>query len=51
MAIRRLQGDWGEMLLGNDFLDSSALSKGIHYQTQYNIKDEEGAQPAARRGV
>lgn len=32
--------------LGRDavetILDSSALSKGIHYETQYNIKDEEG---------
>ena len=36
-----MQGDWGEMLL-ETILDSSALSKGIHYQTQYNIKDEEG---------
>ena len=37
----KVQGDWGEMLL-ETILDSSALSKGIHYQTQYNIKDEEG---------
>ena len=37
----KVQGDWGEMLL-ETILDSSALSKGIHYETQYNIKDEEG---------
>ena len=35
----KVQGDWGEMLL-ETILDSSALIKGIHYQTQYNIKDE-----------
>ena len=37
----KVQGDWGEMLL-ETILDSSSLSKGIHYETQYNIKDEEG---------
>jgi len=37
----KVQGDWGEMLL-ETILDSSALIKGIHYETQYNIKDEEG---------
>lgn len=37
----KVQGDWGEMLL-ETILDSSALLKGIHYETQYNIKDEEG---------
>lgn len=37
----KVQGDWGEMLL-ETILDSSALSKGIHYQTQYNIKDPDG---------
>ena len=37
----KVQGDWGEMLL-ETILDSSALSKGIHYETQYNLKDEEG---------
>lgn len=37
----KVQGDWGEMLL-ETILDNSALSKGIHYETQYNIKDEEG---------
>lgn len=37
----KVQGDWGEMLL-ETILDSSALSKGIHYETQYNIKDEDG---------
>lgn len=37
----KVQGDWGEMLL-ETILDSSSLIKGIHYQTQYNIKDEEG---------
>ena len=33
----KVQGDWGEMLL-ETILDSSALIKGIHYQTQYNSK-------------
>ena len=37
----KVQGDWGEMLL-ETILDGSALIKGIHYQTQYNIKDAEG---------
>ena len=37
----KVQGDWGEMLL-ETILDSSSLSKGIHYQTQYNVKDPEG---------
>ena len=37
----KVQGDWGEMLL-ETILDSSSLSKGIHYQTQYNIQDEQG---------
>lgn len=37
----KVQGDWGEMLL-DTILDSSTLTKGIHYQTQYNIKDDEG---------
>ena len=36
-----MQGDWGEMLL-ETILDNSALTKGIHYETQYNVKDEEG---------
>ena len=37
----KVQGDWGEVLL-ETILDNSALTKGIHYETQYNIKDEEG---------
>lgn len=37
----KVQGDWGEMLL-ETILDSSALIKGIHYETQYSIKDAEG---------
>lgn len=37
----KVQGDWGEMLL-ETILDGSALIKGIHYETQYNIKDAEG---------
>ncbi len=37
----KVQGDWGEMIL-ETILDSSNLIKGVHYQTQYNIKDEEG---------
>ncbi len=37
----KVQGDWGEMIL-ETILDSSNLEKGIHYSTQYNIKDEQG---------
>ncbi|MFI3323637.1 MAG: DNA recombination protein RmuC [Rikenellaceae bacterium] len=37
----KVQGDWGEMIL-ETILDSSNLEKGIHYSTQYNIKDEAG---------
>ncbi len=37
----KVQGDWGEMIL-ETILDSSNLEKGIHYSTQYNIKDSEG---------
>ncbi len=37
----KVQGDWGEMLL-ETILDNSSLLKGIHYETQYNVKDEEG---------
>lgn len=37
----KVQGDWGEMLL-ETILDSLSLSKGIHYQTQCNLKDPEG---------
>ena len=37
----KVQGDWGEMLL-ETILDSSTLTKGIHYETQYNVKDEDG---------
>ena len=36
-----MQGDWGEMLL-ETILDSSHLTKGIHYETQHNLKDEQG---------
>ena len=34
----KVQGDWGEMIL-ETILDSSNLIKGVHYQTQENIKD------------
>ena len=37
----KVQGDWGEMLL-ETILDSSHLTKGIHYETQHNLKDEQG---------
>ena len=36
----KVQGDWGEMILETIF-DSSNLIKGVHYQTQENIKDNE----------
>ena len=37
----KVQGDWGEMIL-ESILDNSNLIRGVHYQTQQNIKDEEG---------
>ncbi|WP_295990372.1 DNA recombination protein RmuC [uncultured Alistipes sp.] len=37
----KVQGDWGEMLLST-ILEGSALIRGIHYETQCNIKDAEG---------
>ena len=36
-----MQGDWGEVIL-ETILDSSNLIRGVHYQTQLNIKDEAG---------
>ena len=36
----KVQGDWGEMIL-ETILDNSELVKGVHYQTQENIKDQE----------
>lgn len=38
----KIQGDWGEMIL-ESILDGSNLVKGVHYTTQENFKDEEGA--------
>ncbi|WP_300110151.1 DNA recombination protein RmuC [uncultured Alistipes sp.] len=37
----KVQGDWGEMIL-DTILDNSNLVRGIHYQTQQNLKDEQG---------
>ncbi len=37
----KIQGDWGETLL-ETILDSSSLTKGLHYTTQHNLKDSEG---------
>ena len=37
----KMQGDLGEMLL-ETILENSNLVRGQHYETQYNIKDEEG---------
>ena len=37
----KIQGDWGEVIL-ETILDSSNLIRGVHYQTQLNIKDEAG---------
>lgn len=37
----KTQGDWGEVIL-ETILDSSNLIRGVHYQTQLNIKDEAG---------
>ncbi len=37
----KVQGDWGEMIL-ETILQSSNLTKGTHYTTQHNFKDEAG---------
>lgn len=37
----KIQGDWGETLL-ETILDSSSLTKGLHYTTQHNLKDSDG---------
>ena len=37
----KVQGDTGEMLL-ETILENSNLVRGIHYESQYNIKDEAG---------
>lgn len=37
----KMQGDLGEMLL-ETILDNSNLVRGIHYEAQFNIKDEAG---------
>ena len=37
----KVQGDWGEMIL-ETILDGSNLIKGVHYDTQVNLKDAEG---------
>ena len=37
----KVQGDWGEMVL-ETILESTNLQRGIHYQTQENLKDAEG---------
>lgn len=37
----KVQGDWGETSLAT-ILDNSSLTRGIHYETQYNVKDAEG---------
>ena len=37
----KVQGDWGEMLL-ETILDNSNLIRGVHYDCQVTIKDDEG---------
>lgn len=37
----KVQGDWGEVIL-QTILEKSNLIKGVHYDTQLNVKDEEG---------
>lgn len=37
----KVQGDWGEMIL-ETILDGSNLIKGVHYDTQVNLKDADG---------
>jgi DNA recombination protein RmuC len=40
---KKMQGDWGEMLL-ESLLEKSGLNKDIHYRTQQSFKLEEGNQ-------
>ncbi len=37
----KVQGDWGEVIL-ETILDNSNLIRGVHYDTQLNVKDTEG---------
>ncbi len=37
----KVQGDWGEVIL-ETILDNSNLIRGVHYETQLNVKDEAG---------
>lgn len=37
----KVQGDWGEMIL-ETILESSNLIKGVHYDTQHNLRDAAG---------
>lgn len=37
----KVQGDWGEVIL-ETILEKSNLIRGIHYNTQLNVKDEQG---------
>ncbi|MBQ0142859.1 MAG: DNA recombination protein RmuC [Prevotellaceae bacterium] len=37
----KIQGDWGETIL-KELLDSQGLTQGIHYDTQYSIRDASG---------
>lgn len=37
----KVQGDWGEVIL-ETILENFNFIRGVHYQTQYNIKGEEG---------
>jgi len=37
----KVQGDWGEVIL-ETILDNSNLVRGIHYDTQHNLKDADG---------
>lgn len=40
-SSNKIQGNFGEQVL-TELLESSGLKKGIHYETQYVIKDEAG---------
>lgn len=37
----KTQGNWGEMLL-DTILENSGLEKGVHYETQVTLRDENG---------
>lgn len=37
----KVQGNWGEKVL-DELLQSQGLTRGVHYETQYTLRDEKG---------